>query len=215
MAWRRKRGAGVRDGHSRGRGCDARHTLGYSSDHTCPVGMVSQRLQPDVQCCEANESNDACGYGPDETADMNRVQPCRRPRRDIAVGTGSAAPFARQFPVVAVARFRRRRHTPRGSSLSSASYGMLRGVEFYAGHIEGSRLVHLTVRSFLVEALCGEPVHLDGEPDLAVICEDCDGLGREAGGDPAEWVHRRGRRRRVARCRITARPRSQLLDFRR
>ena len=64
---------------------------------------------------------------------------------------------------------------------------MLAGVEFYAGHIEGSRLVHRTVRSFLVEALCGEPVHLDGEPDLAVICEDCDGLGREAGGDPAEW----------------------------
>ena len=62
------------------------------------------------------------------------------------------------------------------------------GVEFYAGHTEGSRVVHLTARSFLVEALCGEPVHLDGEPDLAVICEDCDRLGREADGDPCEWV---------------------------
>ena len=51
-----------------------------------------------------------------------------------------------------------------------------------------SRIVHLTTRSFLVEALCGEPVHLDGEPDIAVICEDCDRLGREAGGDPGEWV---------------------------
>jgi hypothetical protein len=39
-----------------------------------------------------------------------------------------------------------------------------------------------------VEALCGEPVQLDGEPDIAVICEDCDHLGREAGGDPGEWV---------------------------
>jgi hypothetical protein len=61
-------------------------------------------------------------------------------------------------------------------------------VEFYAGHIEGSRIVHLTAHSFLVEALCGEPVHLDGEPDIAVICVDCDRLGRESGGDPGEWV---------------------------
>ena len=63
-----------------------------------------------------------------------------------------------------------------------------RGVEFYTGHAEGSRIVHLTARSFIVEALCGESVHLDGEPDLAVICEDCDRLGRETGGDPDEWV---------------------------
>jgi hypothetical protein len=63
-----------------------------------------------------------------------------------------------------------------------------RGVEFYAGHAEGSRIVHLTARSFLVEALCGEPVHFDGEPDIAVICEDCDRLGREAGGDTGAWV---------------------------
>ena len=34
----------------------------------------------------------------------------------------------------------------------------------------------------------GEPVHLDGELDIAVICEDCDRLGRETGGDPGEWV---------------------------
>jgi len=61
-------------------------------------------------------------------------------------------------------------------------------VEFYAGHVEGSRIVHLTARSFLVEALCGEPACLDGEPDIAVICEECDRLGREAGGDPGTWV---------------------------
>jgi hypothetical protein len=61
-------------------------------------------------------------------------------------------------------------------------------VEFFAGHIDGSRVVHLTARSFFVEALCGEPVHLDGEPDIAVICEECDQLGRDAGGDPGEWV---------------------------
>ena len=63
-----------------------------------------------------------------------------------------------------------------------------RGVEFYAGHNEGSRIVHLTARSFLVEALCGESVRLDGEPDIAVICEDCLRVGREAGGDPGDWV---------------------------
>ena len=61
-------------------------------------------------------------------------------------------------------------------------------MEFYAGYTEGSRVVHLTARSFIVEALCGESVHLDGEPDLAVICEDCDRLGREADRDPGEWV---------------------------
>ena len=39
-----------------------------------------------------------------------------------------------------------------------------------------------------MEALCSEPVGLDEEPDLAVICEDCDRLAREAGGDPDGWV---------------------------
>ena len=61
-------------------------------------------------------------------------------------------------------------------------------MEFYVGHTEGSRIVHLTARSFLVDALCGEPIHLDGGPDIPVICEDCDRLGRESGGDPDEWV---------------------------
>jgi hypothetical protein len=65
---------------------------------------------------------------------------------------------------------------------------MLARVEFYAGHVKTSRIVHLTQASFLSEALCGEAVGLDGEPDLAVICEDCDRLAREAGGDPDRWV---------------------------
>ena len=65
---------------------------------------------------------------------------------------------------------------------------MLGGVEFYPGHVEVSRTVHLTGCSFFVEALCGESVYLDGEPDVAVICEGCDRLGREARGDPGEWV---------------------------
>jgi hypothetical protein len=65
---------------------------------------------------------------------------------------------------------------------------MLALVEFYAAHVKRSRIVHLTQASFLTEALCGEPVGLDGEPDLAVICEDCDRLACEAGGDPDGWV---------------------------
>jgi hypothetical protein len=39
-----------------------------------------------------------------------------------------------------------------------------------------------------MEALCGETVGLDGEPDLPVIREDCDRPAREAGGDPDGWV---------------------------
>ncbi len=65
---------------------------------------------------------------------------------------------------------------------------MLARVELYAGHVKTSRIVHLTQASFLTEAVCGEPVELDGEPDLAVICEDCDRLAREGGGDPDAWI---------------------------
>lgn len=65
---------------------------------------------------------------------------------------------------------------------------MLRLVEFFAGHVDGSRTVHLTARSFLREGLCSEPVVFDDEPDGALICDECDQLGREAGGDPDYWV---------------------------
>ena len=65
---------------------------------------------------------------------------------------------------------------------------MLMGVEYVLGHMDTSRVVHLTLASFLVDALCGAVVELDGEPELPVICEDCDRLAREAGGDPDGWV---------------------------
>ena len=40
-------------------------------------------------------------------------------------------------------------------------------------HAEGTRVVHLTHTTLVVEALCGEPADLHGEPDLAVLCDDC------------------------------------------
>jgi hypothetical protein len=61
-------------------------------------------------------------------------------------------------------------------------------VDYCPGHADGTRVVHLTARSFLFEALCGETVGVDGEPDVAVICEDCHALAVGAGGDPASWV---------------------------
>lgn len=61
-------------------------------------------------------------------------------------------------------------------------------MEFYACHVEGRRAVHLTSRSFLTEAMCGELATLDGEADCAVICADCHALALEAGGDPESWV---------------------------
>jgi len=61
-------------------------------------------------------------------------------------------------------------------------------VEVYAGHVESTRVVHLTARSFLVESLCGEAVGLDGDPDVAVICEECHELAVAYGGDPESWV---------------------------
>ena len=61
-------------------------------------------------------------------------------------------------------------------------------MDFFAGHSESSRIVHLTRASFFTETLCGETVGFDGEPDLAVICDACDRLGREVGGDPDGWI---------------------------
>ena len=61
-------------------------------------------------------------------------------------------------------------------------------MDYHPGHVDDTRIVHLTERSFLVEALCGEAVGSDGEPDVAIICEDCHALAVAAGGDPAAWV---------------------------
>jgi hypothetical protein len=40
-------------------------------------------------------------------------------------------------------------------------------------HAEGTRVVHLTHTTLVVEALCGEVADLHGEPDLAVLCNEC------------------------------------------
>ena len=40
-------------------------------------------------------------------------------------------------------------------------------------HAEGTRVVHLTHTTLVVEALCGEVVDLHGEPDLAILCDAC------------------------------------------
>lgn len=61
---------------------------------------------------------------------------------------------------------------------------------FISGHVAGTSVVHLTVGSVDGLALCGETsVDLLGEPDLAVICEQCDAAATARGGDPADWRH--------------------------
>jgi hypothetical protein len=40
-------------------------------------------------------------------------------------------------------------------------------------HTDGLAVVHLTHTTLVHEGVCGEPVTHHGEPDLAVICEDC------------------------------------------
>ena len=59
---------------------------------------------------------------------------------------------------------------------------------FHVAHAEGSSVVHLTHTTLVIEAMCGASVSLDGHPELAVLCEDCDLLAREAGGDQQAWV---------------------------
>jgi hypothetical protein len=58
------------------------------------------------------------------------------------------------------------------------------------GYAEGTRGVHLTHTTLVVEALCGEPVVLHGEPDLGLIlmCDECLELARARGADPSVWV---------------------------
>ena len=61
-------------------------------------------------------------------------------------------------------------------------------MEFYAGHVEDRCAVHLTSRSFLVEALCGEVVTHHGEPVGATICAECHVLAVESGGVATDWT---------------------------
>jgi hypothetical protein len=49
-------------------------------------------------------------------------------------------------------------------------------------------VAHLTHTTLVGDALCGAEVINLGLPDLAVICEECDQLAVEAGGDRAEWL---------------------------
>jgi hypothetical protein len=56
------------------------------------------------------------------------------------------------------------------------------------GHCEEGRIVHLTHTSLFDEGLCGEPVTLDGEPDLAVVCPECLEIALAAGVDVSAWV---------------------------
>jgi hypothetical protein len=41
------------------------------------------------------------------------------------------------------------------------------------GYAEGTRVVHLTHTTLVVEALCGEQAEFHGEPDLGVLCDEC------------------------------------------
>jgi hypothetical protein len=59
---------------------------------------------------------------------------------------------------------------------------------FEPGYAEGTRVVHLTHTTLVVEALCGTSVELHGEPDLGVICDECLELARAQGADPSGWV---------------------------
>jgi hypothetical protein len=55
-------------------------------------------------------------------------------------------------------------------------------------HLAGTRIVHVTHTTLVVEALCGEAVDLHGEPDLPVICGDCLELARAARADISLWI---------------------------
>jgi hypothetical protein len=55
-------------------------------------------------------------------------------------------------------------------------------------HAEGTRVVHLTHTTLVVEALCGEPVALHGEPDLAVLCDECLEHACALGVDIEVWI---------------------------
>jgi len=55
------------------------------------------------------------------------------------------------------------------------------------GHAEDSRTVHLTHTILVVEALCGEEIVFQGEPDIAVICVECLEVAICHGIDVTTW----------------------------
>ncbi len=42
-----------------------------------------------------------------------------------------------------------------------------------SAHVAGTRIVHLTHTTLVIESLCGEQVESHGEPDLPVMCDEC------------------------------------------
>jgi hypothetical protein len=58
------------------------------------------------------------------------------------------------------------------------------------GFRDGSAVVHLTETTLCHEPLCGqeELVAYLGEPDSAVMCEECDRRARALGLDPQAWL---------------------------
>lgn len=61
---------------------------------------------------------------------------------------------------------------------------------FQPGYLGEERIVHLTTTTLVAEALCGTTVDADGEPDLALLCEECDRLAAAAAG-PSNVTWRR------------------------
>ena len=58
------------------------------------------------------------------------------------------------------------------------------------GHRDGHRVVHLTHTTLFAEALCGEAaIDCLGTPDLVVLCEECDRIGRDGGEERAQWAY--------------------------
>ncbi len=60
-------------------------------------------------------------------------------------------------------------------------------MQLQPGHSDGSRTVHLTHTTLVVEGLCGETVGFHGEPDLAVVCVDCLEVAASFGIDVRAW----------------------------
>ena len=71
---------------------------------------------------------------------------------------------------------------------SSEPTAILRCMLLEPGYAEGTRVVHLTHTTLIVEALCGEPAGLHGEPDLAVLCDECLEHASALGIDIEVWV---------------------------
>ena len=61
---------------------------------------------------------------------------------------------------------------------------------FQPGYLGEERIVHLTITTLVAEALCGTTVDADGEPDLPLLCEECDRLATAAAG-PSNVTWRR------------------------